>query len=156
VDDGPVPERRPAFPKAYVSLEAEVKVLVATDRTQGDRSDDYSFCVPGELLWLPYVCCTDRRDPRGGCGCGRGFGGLTTHRATTTGEVVDRDFTEDDLRLAIRTSLGDQGWLPDSLSEQECEEFVREVASEVRAVAEALPVGAVVRRSIDQLHAYMP
>jgi hypothetical protein len=132
-----------------------MKVLVATDRTQGDRVDDYTFCVPGELLWITEVCDRDRRDPTGGCGCGRGFGGLTSHRATTTGEVVDRDLTEDEVRLAIRTSLTDQGWLPDALTDRERDEIVDTVAAEVRAVAEALPVGAIVRRSLHELHAYL-
>lgn len=40
-----------------------MKLLVATERTQGDRDDDYTFCVPGELLWITDVCATDRRDP---------------------------------------------------------------------------------------------
>jgi hypothetical protein len=133
-----------------------MKVLVATERTQGDREDDYTFCVPGELLWITEVCGRDRRDPNGGCGCGRGFGGLTSHRATTTGEVVERDFSEEEMRLAVRTSLTDQGWLPEVLSESERVAIVDEVVSEVRAVAEALPVGAVVRRDIDDLHAYWP
>jgi len=126
-----------------------VKILVATNRTQGDREGDYTFCVPGELLWITEVCGRDRRDPRGGCGCGRGFGGLTSHRATTTGEIVERDFTDDELRLAVQTSLTDQGWLSEALSEVECAAVVEEVVSEVRAIVEALPVGAVVRRDID-------
>jgi hypothetical protein len=132
-----------------------MKVLVATDRTQGDCAGDYSFCVPGELLWITEVCGRDRRDPSGGCGCGRGFGGLTSHRATTTGEIADRDLTEGEVRLAIRTSLTDQGWLHAGLSDRQRDEVVEGLATEVRAVAEALPVGAIVRRSIDDLHAYL-
>jgi hypothetical protein len=132
-----------------------MKILVATERTQGDRDDDYSYCVPGELLWITEVCGRDRRDPEGGCGCGRGFGGLTSHRATTTGEVVDRPFTDDELRLAIRTSLTDQGWLPAALSGAERDAIVEQVARQSRAVAEPLPVGAIVRRDVDDLHAYV-
>ena len=45
-----------------------MKVLVATLRTQGAFSNDYSFCVPGELLWITEVCARDRRDPGQGCG----------------------------------------------------------------------------------------
>jgi hypothetical protein len=86
---------------------------------------------------------------------GRGFGGLTSHRATTTGEIADRDLTEGDVRLAIRTSLTDQGWLHDAWSDRQRDEIVEGVATEVRAVGEALPAGAIVRRSIDDLHAYL-
>jgi hypothetical protein len=100
------------------------------------------------------VCCLDRRDPSGRCGCGRGFGGLTSHRATTTGEVVELDVTEDELRLAIRTSLTDQGWLPDEFSDALRDEIVEAVAAEARAVAESFPVGAVVRRRLDEVHTH--
>jgi hypothetical protein len=132
-----------------------MKLLVATERTQGDRDDDYTFCVPGELLWITDVCATDRRDPNGRCGCGRGFGGLTSHRATTTGEVVDLDLTEDEVRLAIRTSLTDQGWLPDVFSDEQRDQIVDEVAADVRAVAGSFPVGAIVRRNLDDVHGYL-
>jgi hypothetical protein len=132
-----------------------MKVLVATERTQGDREGDYTFCVPGEILWLPEVCGRDRRDPDGGCGCGRGFGGLTSHRATTTGEVVDLELTYDDLRLAIRTSLTDQGWLPDIVPKVQREASVEYVALQVRGIAEVLPVSTAVRRDIDDVHAYV-
>jgi hypothetical protein len=69
--------------------------------------------------------------------------------------VVDRPFTEDELRLAIRTSLTDQGWLPDALSGAERDAIVEQVARQSRAVAEALPVGAIVRRDVDDLHAHV-
>ncbi len=133
-----------------------MRFLVATSRTQGDRENDYTYCVPGELLWITEVCGRDRRDPEQGCGCGRGFGGLTSHRATTTGEVADLEITEADLHLAVRTSLSDQGWLPDVLSAVECAAIVQEVVDEVRAIADRLPVGTVVRRNLDQIHAFPP
>ena len=133
-----------------------MKVLVATDRTQGELSGDYDYCVPGELLWLPMVCDSDRRDPAGACGCGRGFGGLTSHRATTTGEVVEREFTDAELRLAVRTSLTDQGWLSDRQPAVTRREIVDEVVGEIRYIAESLPTGSVVRRQLDEVHASVP
>jgi len=87
-----------------------MKVLVATERTQGDLAGDYDYCVPGELLWLPMVCDADRRDPSGGCGCGRGFGGLTSHRATTTGEVVERV-------MFIRDEAANLAWMLQTVPE---------------------------------------
>lgn len=131
-----------------------MKVLVATNRTQGDMAGDYTYCVPGELLWITMVCGRDLRDPDGGCGCGRGFGGLTSHRATTTAEVADVDMTEADLRIAVTTSLSDQGWLPPGASAHH--EIVTEVIEDVRALAEPLPAGTIVRRRIDEFHAYPP
>jgi len=133
-----------------------MKFLVATNRTQGDKENDYTYCVPGELLWITEVCGRDRRDPNQGCGCGRGFGGLTSHRATTTAEVADLELTEEDLRLAVRTSLTDQGWLPAELSTADRAAIVQEVVTEVRAIADRLPVGSIVRRNLDQIHAFPP
>lgn len=133
-----------------------MKLLVATSKTQGDEPGDYDFCVPGEILWITMVCDTDRLYPERGCGCGRGFGGLISHRATTTAEVAERDFSEADLRLAIRTSLTDQGWLSAKLSKQQAAAFVEEVVEDVRAIAEPLPVGFTVRRSLDDFHAFPP
>lgn len=133
-----------------------MKVLVATDRTQGEESGDYTWCVPGELLWITMVCARDRRDPAQGCGCGRGFGGLTSHRATTTAEVIEVDFSEDDLRLAVRTSLTDQGWLAAGLTEQDSAEVVDEVVGDIGAVIDSLPVGTIVRRNVDEFHAFPP
>jgi hypothetical protein len=133
-----------------------MKLLVSTALTQGDVAGDYDYCVPGELLWLPMVCDDDLRDPAGGCGCGRGFGGLTSHRATTTGEVVDRDYTDAELRLAVRTSLSDQGWLSDALPAVTQREILDEVVGQIRYIAETLPVGSVVRRRVDQVEASVP
>lgn len=132
-----------------------MKLLVATNRTQGDAEGDYTYCVPRELLWITMVCDRDLRDPDGGCGCGRGFGGLTSHRATTTAEVADLDITEADLRLAVTTSLSDQGWLPPELA-SEHQEIVDEAVELVRALADPLPEGTIVRRRIDDFHAFPP
>lgn len=132
-----------------------MKFLVATNRTQGVLDGDYAYCVPGELLWITMVCDRDLRDPDGGCGCGRGFGGLTSHRATTTAEVVDLDMTEADLRMAVTTSLSDQGWLPAELA-REHQDIVDEAVGLVRALAEPLPEGTIVRRRIDEFHAFPP
>ncbi|WP_439331120.1 DUF7715 family protein [Modestobacter altitudinis] len=37
----------------------------------------------GEFVFLEDVCRVDRQDPDGGCGCGRAFAGMNSHRATT-------------------------------------------------------------------------
>ncbi|MBM7507486.1 hypothetical protein JOE61_001300 [Nocardioides salarius] len=132
-----------------------MKVLVATSRTQGDVEGDYSFCVPGELLWITMVCDTDRLYPERGCGCGRGFGGLTSHRATTTAEVAELDITETQLRLAVTTSLTDQGWLVPETAELH-HELVAETVDLIHEIAEPLPAGTIVRRWIDDFHAFQP
>lgn len=133
-----------------------MQLLVATTRTQGQVPGDYNFCIPGEVLWFSWVCDRDRRNTQHACGCGRGFGGLTSHRATTTAEVVERDFSPDELRLAIRTSLADQGWLPSSLPADEQAEIVDEAVGHMLSIAALLPVGTIVRRDVDDVHAYPP
>jgi hypothetical protein len=115
---------------------------------------DYTYCVPGELLWITMVCATDRNYPEKACGCGRGFGGLTSHRATTTAEVAERDFPEFGLRLAIRTSLTDQGWLRPDATVLERKKFVDEVIGDIQSIVEPLPVGTIVRRNVDDFHAF--
>src|SRR4051812_50228392 len=78
-----------------------MKLLTATRAGQGDRTGDFCFAVEGELVLLGLVCATDEADPDGGCGCGRAFAGMSSHRATTTALVRDLDLTYDDLRAAV-------------------------------------------------------
>lgn len=133
-----------------------MQVLVATTRSQGAWPNDYSWCVPGELLWITEICDRDRRDPEQGCGCGRAFGGLTSHRATTTAEVVERDMSQSDFRLALQTSLADQGWLSDDMSGRCRDAILDEEVGLVLAISHALPPGTIVRRDLDEFHAYPP
>src|SRR4029078_10624020 len=87
-----------------------MKVLVATSETQGQRANDFSYCVEGELVTVGLVCAIDRRNPDGGCGCGRAFAGLSSHLATTTAKVKEVDLSEADYVEALRSSLAQQGW----------------------------------------------
>jgi hypothetical protein len=118
-----------------------MKVLTATARTQGQRENDFNYCVEGELVWVGLVCATDEANPDGGCGCGRSFGGLSSHRATTTAMVRDlAEMSRRDYVDALRASLASQGWDP----------TVADVlAEELLLVIDAWPVGAVVERRLD-------
>src|SRR3954468_14149361 len=90
---------------------ASMKVLVATRRTQGARAGDYDWCVDGELVWIQEPCGRDRRREQDSCGCGRGFAGLASHRATTTAEVrTIPGMTRDQYASAIRMGMEDGGW----------------------------------------------
>ena len=119
-----------------------MKVLVATARTQGMRTNDYHWCVEGELVWIAPACASDERDPDGACGCGRGFGGLNSHRATTTVRVAELPLTRAEYVEAIRSSLDAQGWPPS---------FAIEIGTGLAAVASGWPVGAVIERRLDDL-----
>lgn len=116
-----------------------MKILVATTLTQGARGNDYNYCVPGELLWVQEPCDRDQRDPDGGCGCGRGFAGAASHRATTTAQVIEADFTHDELLVAMQTSLADGGWPSD---------WAVEVVEHNLMIASGFPVGTVIERRL--------
>jgi hypothetical protein len=117
-----------------------MKILVATGHTQGTNPNDYHHCVERELVWIQEPCDRDRRDPQGPCGCGRGFAGAASHRATTTAMVVESDMTRDDVVLAFETSLSDGGW-PLAWAE--------DVADDNLEIAAQLPVGAIITRQLD-------
>lgn len=123
-----------------------MNILVATARTQGERSNDYHFCIEGELVQLGVVCAKDRADPDNGvCGCGRGFAGLNSHRATTTARIADLPLSMADYAVAIGSSLEQGGY---------CEHEVAGAYVEAVGLAEIAaewPVGTVVRRRLDEL-----
>lgn len=101
-----------------------MKILTATSRTQGDRHNDFHWCIEGELVHFGMICRADQGNPDGRCGCGRAFAGLNSHRATTTAMVRDiQGFTRDDYIEAIRSSLAQQGWDPHT-AEDEADELI--------------------------------
>jgi hypothetical protein len=117
-----------------------MKILVATALTQGMASNDYHYCVEGELVWIQEPCARGRDNPDGGCGCGRGFAGAASHRATTTALVVESEMTRADMIIAFETSLGDGGW-PAA--------WARDVADENMELAGRLATGTVIHRRLD-------
>jgi hypothetical protein len=120
-----------------------MKVLTATSRTQGQRSNDFHWCIEGELVHFGMVCAADRADPDGGCGCSRAFAGLNSHRATTTAMIREIDgFTREDYIEAIRSSLSQQGWDP-ATGQDEADELITLICD--------WPVGAVAERRLNRV-----
>ena len=129
-----------------------MRVLVATARTNGKVAGDFSFCIEGELVTIDEPCATDRDDPEGGCGCGRSFAGLNSHRATTTAQVRESELSEADVREAIRSSLTDGGWIDvDRTPREDAEAMVDEALARVLAIAEHFPPGTVVGRRLERV-----
>jgi hypothetical protein len=125
-----------------------MRVLVATSEGQGTRPGDYCWTVEGEIVLTSGVLDCSKPDR---CGCGRGFPGLASSRATTTAMVVDRaGITADDVRRAIRDSLERQGWLAE-LGPDEVAAWVDEEARLISWTAAQFPLGAVVSRRGDEL-----
>lgn len=120
-----------------------MRVLVATEETQGDREDDYAWATPGELVMFGVICANDLRGTGRGCGCGRAFAGLHSQRATTTAQVAEWPGNLDDLVLAFRDSLTRGGWL-DHGTQEDAEETVRLSVMDALLVADRYPVGTVI------------
>lgn len=124
-------------------------VLIATNETQGDHPGDYAWTVEGELVTpVAAECCSP-----GECGCGRGFPGLVSARATTTAMVADRPgLTEADLHEAVYDSLDRGGWA-DHLDDDEFGALVDDHLDCIAAVCESFTVGTIVSRWGNKVYA---
>jgi hypothetical protein len=122
-----------------------MRVLTATASSQGMLDNDFDFTVEGELVWVGFVCETDRRDPDGGCGCGRSFCGLSSHRATTTAQVRDLLLSRADVIAALGGYYESAGYgrvPPDELG-AEVDDLLQLVAT--------WDAGTIIERRPDQL-----
>jgi hypothetical protein len=91
------------------------------------------------------VCDSERADGSG-CGCGRAFGGLVTHKSTTTAMVVERDMTEDEWRQALYDVLDSTGWAAMFDDPLDLADLIDDiVADDLHAIAD-LPAGTVLGR----------
>jgi hypothetical protein len=124
-----------------------MKAMVATAQTQGARTTDFHYCVEGELVWIGLVCAADRRDPDGGCGCGRSFAGMNSHQATTTARIADIGLDFAHYAEALRSSLKAQG--------RPTREAIA-MAGELADIADDFPVGAVLERRLDEVRWRVP
>lgn len=116
-------------------------VLAATTLTQGDRGDDYVWTIDGELVFVPTIEC---RAP--GCGCGRGFAGVTSHRATTTAVVAHRpELDHDRYWDVLFDAMCDQGY--DVAGDADVADAVDELITAVQLIGAVSGAGTVVERS---------
>jgi hypothetical protein len=117
-----------------------MKVLHATASTQGQRTDDFSFCTDGELVVLPAMQCTGERaeDP---CGCARALAGAASQRGTTTAVVAEVDMTHLEWQVAVAEAYVVGGWFP---SVDQVDHILLNENEQLRSAAAELPVGTVV------------
>jgi hypothetical protein len=86
-----------------------MRILVATEETQGRRPNDFCFAEEGEIVTLSPECTREKVD--GPCGCKRSLPGVSSMVATTTFRVVERDdLTLEGLTRIIAESLVAGGW----------------------------------------------
>jgi hypothetical protein len=129
-----------------------MKLLVATTATQGQRSSDFTWCIEGELVtFTGMVCARDEREgPDGGCGCSRAFGGLNSHKSTTTAVVRDLDgFDLGTLTLAVAANHEATGWA--ELFGPDARSLAAEEARQIAAEAARHPAGTVLERRMDAI-----
>ncbi len=119
-----------------------MKVLVATTKTQGKRNNDYCWTVEGELVRLPGMTC-DCPD----CGCGSGWAGLASSRATTTCMVAELDLDRADLLHAFTSGLERDGWLIPG----EDQSWIAEFIEDHLMLATAFPVGTILELADGEL-----
>jgi hypothetical protein len=121
-----------------------MKMLTATAETRGQHPRDYHNCIPGELVTFPtLICHRDAANPDGGgCGCGRGWAGLNSHKATTA-IVSDVAITPADYTEAITSSLDQQGWGGDD---------AQDIAEHLASIAAGYPAGTVLGHRLRNLY----
>lgn len=136
-----------------------MRVLVATNQLQGSTQGDYAHTVEGELVLVEVAEC-DRPER---CGCGRGWPGMASRKATTTAMVADLPhLSEGDLRQAISDWLDSSGWTdlfrdaaesdaglsgPFDDVDEMLDALVDEHLELIAEVCDAFPVGSVLERA---------
>jgi hypothetical protein len=134
-----------------------VKVLVATKERQGERHDDYSWAVEGELVYVPIdscesAVCESSACDSPECGCSLGFAGMGSGQATTTALVVERlDLGLSDLSTALSDSLERQGLLSGRWTDED-EDVFRRLFQRLLVSASHFPVGSILERDGHMLH----
>lgn len=103
----------------------------------------FSWTTDGELVMMGFICDRDLADPDMGCGCGRSFAGLDSHKGTTRAVVQETSVSDlSALRAVVVDSLSKGGW------DTADEEWVAEVCAEMVEIGELFPEGTVLGRRL--------
>jgi hypothetical protein len=120
-----------------------MKILTATATGQGARDNDYNWAVEGELVLIQEPCATDKRNPEGGCGCSRGFAGISSHRGTTTAQVRDLPLSHSDVAEAYGGYLQSAGYGRPPLR------VLKQLVDDMLELVADWDVGSIVERRLD-------
>lgn len=124
-----------------------MRVLVATTKQQGKRSNDFSFTNDGELVRYGFDC--DGEDVDGVCGCKRSLIGFDSHKGTTTFCIAEMDINLEQVTKLIEKSLKASGFISPSDPEEENKEFIAEIVLETLSLWKSFdqfPIGLVLER----------
>jgi hypothetical protein len=113
----------------------EVRIIVATSETQGNRPGDFNYVPEGEIVMVGDCDCLHE-----GCDCSRSMVGILSKMGTTTMMVVESDLTRDDFRRQIREANSEFEELGVNGSVYE------EQADALLDLAKEFPAGAVIER----------
>jgi hypothetical protein len=128
-----------------------LKLLTATTQTQGQRDNDFAWCIPGEVVSpFTFICDRDRElGPDGGCGCGRAFTGLNSSKATTTAIVTDIDgYSLEDLVTAVLATRQQEGWAD---GDDDPDRSARQLAMAIAETAAEFEVGDVLEIRLGEI-----
>jgi hypothetical protein len=114
-----------------------MRVLVATRQTQGERDDDFSETIEGELVFDAGPCDESFRRETWDCTCSIGFCGLASGEFTTTAVVADLKVAPREFERLFREGLGPEGI---------CADCAKDMAQSARMFALRWPVGTVIER----------
>lgn len=129
-----------------------MRVLVATQETQGQRKNDFHWAKTGELVRFGMDC--DGESVDGGCGCRRSLCGTESGKATTTFEVQEQQLSDEEFRQRIETSLRSSGWIGQAWSKpDEDRSMIDDEVASLLEIANHFPVGTILERRGDQIRA---
>jgi hypothetical protein len=124
-----------------------MKVLVATDETQGKRPTDVMEGIDGELVFMVDVCPFSRRFPYGPCDCGITFRGMVSDGVTSTAIVRDLvQLTLDQYIECLRATHDEK-----QRAGCTCPFDAQVQAHKLLAIAAPLRAGAVLERCVDRV-----
>jgi hypothetical protein len=124
-----------------------MKVLVATDQTQGTRPSDVMDGIDGELVFMVDACPYSRRFPYGSCDCGITFRGMVSDGVTSTAVVRELEQLTLDEYVACMDATHEGNRRAGCTCDFDAEDQARRLLQ----IAAPLRVGAVVERRVDRV-----
>lgn len=118
-----------------------MKVLVATEKTQGKRRNDFCFVPEGEIVVFGAIQCTGESID-GKCGCKRSMTGLECGKATTTMQVVEREITPAQLKEMVVRHMEKGGYG----SGDNVREFADETVNTLTEILENFPLNSILEK----------
>jgi hypothetical protein len=120
-----------------------MKILVATNQTQGKRKNDFCHAEEDEIVKFSSECDGEAVD--GNCGCHRSMSGCTSGKATTTMRVEDRNMHVEEYIEIIRQSYKTGGWY-DLMGIKDAEASIMQDVKDLLKVAKDFPAGTIVEK----------